>query len=626
MIGDLFRINGAGTVEITASQEGNASASAAVPVTRTVKINKGTVTLSLSNLNQVFTGKNTVTATTSRGNMSGISVTYNGSTALPASAGTYTVEASLNNVDFAAANVQEILTLTSTTQTITFDPIPDKTYGVDAPFGLKATGGPSGNPIVYTSSNPAIVQMIGNLLRINGAGTVEITASQEGNASASAAAPVTRTVKINKGTVTLSLSNLNQVFTGKNTVTATTSRGNMSGISVTYNGSAALPASAGTYAVEASLNNKDFVAENVRGTLVLPQGTQVITFDPIPDKTYGVDAPFSLKATGGPSGNPIVYTSSNPAIVQMIGNLFRINGAGTVEITASQEGNASASAAAPVTRTLTINKGTVTLSVDNVTRNYDGKAIPVTVTTSRGNMSGISVTYNGSAAVPSAAGTYTVEASLNNKDFVAEKVQGTLTIRAAEMPVYTNFSIAGPAATGKAEQGILAPQIERLVPGADYDLSQITASSGLPLTFTSSNSVVASVNGHKLHANQAGEVTLTITQAGDQQYKEAAVARIVTVEEAPKDNDIQLHQAVSPNGDGINDVLHIEGIEQYPDNKVMVMDRNGVKVFELKGYDNSSKVFDGHSTITRQMQLPGTYFYVAEYNGKRITGWFVLKY
>jgi gliding motility-associated-like protein len=91
-----------------------------------------------------------------------------------------------------------------------------------------------------------------------------------------------------------------------------------------------------------------------------------------------------------------------------------------------------------------------------------------------------------------------------------------------------------------------------------------------------------------------------------------------------------VHQALSPNGDGINDVFTIDGLTNYPDNKVTVMNRNGAVVYQAQGYDNSTKVFDGHSNINGVMQLPGTYFYSLEYkvgaDVKRKTGFVILKY
>ena len=96
------------------------------------------------------------------------------------------------------------------------------------------------------------------------------------------------------------------------------------------------------------------------------------------------------------------------------------------------------------------------------------------------------------------------------------------------------------------------------------------------------------------------------------------------------DDGLLVHQGISPNGDGINDFLQIDNISQYPDNKLSIMNRNGQLIFEAKGYDNSSKVFDGHSNKNGQMQLPGTYFYQLDYTVKGITkhktGFIVLKY
>ena len=81
---------------------------------------------------------------------------------------------------------------------------------------------------------------------------------------------------------------------------------------------------------------------------------------------------------------------------------------------------------------------------------------------------------------------------------------------------------------------------------------------------------------------------------------------------------IIVHNAITPNNDGMNDELRISGIECYPDNKVEIYNRWGVLVFEVSGYDNTSKVFRGYSegrtNISQGEGLPsGTYFYILEY-------------
>ena len=124
--------------------------------------------------------------------------------------------------------------------------------------------------------------------------------------------------------------------------------------------------------------------------------------------------------------------------------------------------------------------------------------------------------------------------------------------------------------------------------------------------------------------------TLTVTRAaGAADEFDISVSK---PRETPSFNDdiVSVHQGVSPNGDGINDFLVIDGIQAYPDNKLMIMNRNGQLIYEAQGYDNSSKMFDGHSNKNGQMQLPGTYFYQLDYTVKGITkhktGYIILKY
>lgn len=86
-----------------------------------------------------------------------------------------------------------------------------------------------------------------------------------------------------------------------------------------------------------------------------------------------------------------------------------------------------------------------------------------------------------------------------------------------------------------------------------------------------------------------------------------------------------VYNALTPNGDGKNDFLLIDGIEMYPDNTLEVFNRWGVKVFETSGYNNIDNTFRGFSegriTINQKDKLPsGTYFYVLKYdnNGQNI--------
>ncbi len=159
-------------------------------------------------------------------------------------------------------------------------------------------------------------------------------------------------------------------------------------------------------------------------------------------------------------------------------------------------------------------------------------------------------------------------------------------------------------------------------------VSSGTASGAIPLNL--GNTVITT-----LVTAQNGTTTKTYTITVTRAAVIANLAGAISVSN-PTDHpqmmgeELVVRQALSPNGDGINDFLLIDGITNYPDNKLTIMNRSGQLIFEAKGYDNSAKVFDGHSNKTGAMQLPGTYFYSLDFtvNGtiKHKTGFIILKY
>jgi gliding motility-associated-like protein len=89
---------------------------------------------------------------------------------------------------------------------------------------------------------------------------------------------------------------------------------------------------------------------------------------------------------------------------------------------------------------------------------------------------------------------------------------------------------------------------------------------------------------------------------------------------------IAISEFITPNGDGLNDYLFIEGIERFPENKLLIYNRRGVVVYESSSYINtwrgqSNKAFSGN-------RLPeGSYFYSFQTapGVKPLTGYIILK-
>jgi gliding motility-associated-like protein len=97
-------------------------------------------------------------------------------------------------------------------------------------------------------------------------------------------------------------------------------------------------------------------------------------------------------------------------------------------------------------------------------------------------------------------------------------------------------------------------------------------------------------------------------------------------DDGPEDEDIEVNQMVTPNGDGRNDFLFIRGVQTAPNNSLKIFNRWGVAVYEGDNYNNQNNVFDGRSkgrsTVNAGDYLPaGVYFYIFEYqkNQQNIT-------
>ena len=83
-------------------------------------------------------------------------------------------------------------------------------------------------------------------------------------------------------------------------------------------------------------------------------------------------------------------------------------------------------------------------------------------------------------------------------------------------------------------------------------------------------------------------------------------------------DEVEVFNVVTPNGDGVHDVLTIAGLENFPNNTIKIYNRWGVLVYVTKAYNTQGNVFDGTSngrvTIDKDNKLPvGTYFYILDY-------------
>ncbi|MGE0588323.1 MAG: FG-GAP-like repeat-containing protein [Cyclobacteriaceae bacterium] len=90
---------------------------------------------------------------------------------------------------------------------------------------------------------------------------------------------------------------------------------------------------------------------------------------------------------------------------------------------------------------------------------------------------------------------------------------------------------------------------------------------------------------------------------------------------------IIVRNGISPNGDGLNDFFRLDNISTLgPENKVMIFNRWGDRVFEISNYNNDDRRFEGLSDDGKELSS-GVYFYKIEFsNGlSELKGYLTLK-
>ena len=165
-------------------------------------------------------------------------------------------------------------------------------------------------------------------------------------------------------------------------------------VTIGSNGKASVTATAnaigGQYTVSASTAGAAAPASFVLTNQFL---SQTISFGPLAGQTYGV-APITLSATDT-SDLPVSFTVlSGPATLS--GSGLTVNGAGNVVVEASQPGNATYSAAAPVDESFTVNPAPLIMTATGESMTYGG-TVPALTYTYTGLVNGdTSATFNGS--------------------------------------------------------------------------------------------------------------------------------------------------------------------------------------------------------------------------------------
>jgi hypothetical protein len=574
----------AGSCVIDANQAGDTNYSAAPQTSQTITVGKGSQSINFTapgggtvggseSLSATGGGSGepvvfTVDSTSSPSGACSVSGT-NGATVSFAHAGSCVIDANqAGDSDYSAApQSQQTITVGKASQSIGFPAPGGGTVGGSE--SLSATGGGSGNAVVFTvdsTSSPSDACSVsgtnGATVSFAHAGSCVIDANQAGNSDYSAAAPASQTIAVGKASQSISgfTAPTGATVGGSGSLSAT---GGASGNPVVFS----VDSSSGAGVCSVSGTNGATVAFAHAGSCVLdvnqagdsdysaaPQSQHTISVAKASQSISGFTAPTgatvggsgSLSATGGASGNPVVFSvdsSSGAGVCSVSGTngaTVAFAHAGSCVIDANQAGDSDYSAAPQSQHTISVAKASQSISgftaptgatvggSGSLSATGGGSGEPVTFTvdssSSPAGVCSVSGT-NGATVAFAHAGSCVIDANqAGDSDYsAAPQAQQTITVGKASQAI-SGFTAPTPATVG-----------------GGGSLSASGGGSGQPVVFLvdgSSGAGVCSVsgtNGATVSFAHTGSCVIDASQAGDADYSGAPQSQqTITVGKAPQ--------------------------------------------------------------------------------------------
>ncbi len=481
-----------------------------------------------------------------------------------------------------APKVTTTLTVLKRQQSLKFGTLASKKYG-DAPFELIAASN-STNGVIFTSSDPTVIAISGNMATILKPGIVTITVTQPGDVNNLAATPITQPVTVAKGTQTINFTSIPVKTFGDTPfdleattsldpqVTFTTTDENI----ISLTAATATIVKPGTVLLTATQAGNDFyLPASAEQTVVVNKATQVLTFTRPPDKIYG-DASFAFQAETGTNA-AIVFTTSDANVVTISGTTATIVKPGDVTLTASQPGDGFYLPAS-AEHTLTIGKASQTITFGIDPQQFSSSFVNLAATTSStlpavytSNNSHVLMTGNKATFVASGKATITATQPGNEFYHAASPVVREFCIIPPKPSIALNMdAVPGPTLTSSAPVG------------------NIWARNGTPLSLTTQTIQILNDGSYTLQVSIEGCVSST---------SDPVNITITGVQEPPV-----IYGFPNP----VRDIYYVssEGATSYT-------------VFDTAGRTISSGTFNSNYSIDFSEYVVGLYVVMVESEEKR---------
>jgi hypothetical protein len=302
--------------------------------TAALVIAKADATIQLSDLSHTYNTQSHPAGITTIPADLATSVTYAGSLTTPVNAGSYAVNATITDPNYNGVANSTLVIAKASAEVV----LAGLAHTYDgASHVATATTVPADLPLVisYNSSDVAPVN----------AGTYEVVVSiLDPNYVGSASDALV----IAKAPAGITLTDLSHTYdSAAHAVTATTAPLGLD-VAITYNGASTAPIAAGSYAVAATINDANRQG-SASGTLTIAQATQTITVSSLTNVTVG--APDQTLTGTATSGLSVTLSVTGPA--EIVADKLHVTGAGSITVTATQDGDANWFAAPTVVQTIT---------------------------------------------------------------------------------------------------------------------------------------------------------------------------------------------------------------------------------------------------------------------------------
>jgi hypothetical protein len=403
------------------------------------------------------------------------------------------------------------VTVIKANQTITFNTLPNVTYGV-APITLSATS-TSGLVVSFTvTSGPASLGSTNNILTITGAGTVVVTANQAGNADYNAANAVPESFTVGQVPLTVTVNSATKIYGAALPTFSGTITGLVNGdtLTATYSSTGTASSPVGSYPITVVLSGSalaNYSPTVTPGTLTITKAVLTVTANNA-SRVYGAANPaFTDTITGFVNGDTQTVVSGAASLTTTATLSSTV---GTYPITAAQ-GTLSASNYTFnfVNGTLTINQATPAITWSTPAPIIYGTALSGTQLDASSTVAG-TFAYTPASGTVLTAGSHTLSVTLTPTD-ATDYTTATKTVSLTVNQATPAITWATPAA---------------ITYGTALSATQLDATSAVAGTF-----VYSPASGTVLTAGaQTLSVTLTPTDTTD--YTTATATVTLTVNKA----------------------------------------------------------------------------------------------